>query len=416
MSVWPEIKVAQLISDGVIALNDGYRVTNKELGVTGTPFVRGGDIGHRGEIYTEVADHVLPEFSNRIFSKLTKPGDVAFITKGTVGRTGFLRDGQPPVVFAPQVCYWRSLKPEILSPRFLFYLLSSGYFQRNLDAVKTHGSMAADYVSLSDQKSFQLPLPPAKTQRAIAEVLGALDDKIELNVKMNAIFEQMARRSFKSWFIDFDPVRAKLDGKKPFGMDDATATHFPDSFEKSEMGEIPKGWLPRTVGEIATLSGGKQLERELIAPDGATPVFGGAGIMGFTSDYNADGFVISIGRVGAYCGQFFAYRGKAWINNNASLIKPNDEQIAEWLFLSLKHVNIDVIKKGAAQPFVSNGDIANLKIVWPGDQVVTSFSSQIVPLLNALAANDAESKTLAQIRDLLLPRLLSGEITIKDMS
>jgi type I restriction enzyme S subunit len=101
---WPPVLVDDLIRRGVLALNDGYRVRNIELGPTGIPFVRGGDIG-LGEINTDVVDHILPEFSDRVRSKLTRPFDVAFITKGTVGRVGLMRPGQPVSVFAPQVCY-----------------------------------------------------------------------------------------------------------------------------------------------------------------------------------------------------------------------------------------------------------------------------------------------------------------------
>ena len=136
--------------------------------------------------------------------------------------------------------------------------------------------------------------------------------------------------------------------------------------------------------------------------------------MGYTSAHNADGFVISVGRVGAYCGQFFAHRGKAWINNNASLIRPRDQRIAEWLYVALRNADVDTIRRGAAQPFVSNGDVAGLKLLWPGEAQVAAFSAQLVPLLAAKAAGDAQSKTLTALRDALLPKLLSGELRVPD--
>lgn len=105
---------------------------------------------------------------------------MAFITKGTVGRVGSVRDDQPAVVFAPQVCYWRSLDADLLDARFLFYLLSGQQFQANLDAVKTHGSMAADYVSITDQQSFLLDLPPIEDQRAISEIGGSRDEPADV--------------------------------------------------------------------------------------------------------------------------------------------------------------------------------------------------------------------------------------------
>jgi type I restriction enzyme S subunit len=180
------------------------------------------------------------------------------------------------------------------------------------------------------------------------------------------------------------------------------------------LGEIPEGWRVSSVGEHAELTGGKQLEKKHIVDRGPVPVFGGAGIMGYTENHNAEGFVISVGRVGAYCGQFFSHRGKAWINNNASLIRPKDESISEWIFIALQHIDIDVIKRGAAQPFVSNGDIAKLPLTWPGTAIVAAFTKYLSPVFKKKEANDQQSRTLAALRDALLPKLISGELRVKD--
>jgi len=268
-------------------------------------------------------------------------------------------------------------------------------------------------------KTIELSLPPLTEQRAIAHILGTLDDKIELNRKQNETLEAMARALFKAWFVDFEPVRAKMEGRWQRGQSlPGLPAHlyelFPDRLVASELGEIPEGWEKRTVGDFADLQGGKQLEKDRIVPNGEIPVFGGAGVMGYTDTYNADGFVIAVGRVGAYCGQFFSHRGKAWINNNASLIRQKKEDFGEWLFLSLRHADIDVIKKGAAQPFVSNGDLSKLPLVWPSEKVVESFLQFTVPLLKGQEDANRESKFLALLRDTLLPKLISGELRIRD--
>src|SRR5215467_14411838 len=134
-SEWREVRLGDLVKAGALLISDGYRVRNDELGPDGIPFVRGGDIGD-GWINTATIDHIRPELAERVRVKLARPGDLAFITKGTVGRAGLLRDGQPHVVFAPQVAYWRVLNPEVLDSRFLFYLMKSQSFQDALDAVK----------------------------------------------------------------------------------------------------------------------------------------------------------------------------------------------------------------------------------------------------------------------------------------
>jgi type I restriction enzyme S subunit len=227
---------------------------------------------------------------------------------------------------------------------------------------------------------------------------------------MNETLEAMSRAIFKDWFVDFGPTRTKMEGRAPYLAPDIWML-FPDRLDDEGK---PDGWEIRPVSEFAEIRGGKQLEKEFIFANGPVPVFGGAGLMGFTTNHNADGFAISVGRVGAYCGQFFSFRGKAWINNNASLIRPTDNVPGEWLFVALRHANIDVIKKGAAQPFISNGDIANMALTWPGQEVVSALSDVLVRTMLKAEQNDIETHTLATIRDLLLPRLMSGEIRVKD--
>jgi type I restriction enzyme S subunit len=253
-------------------------------------------------------------------------------------------------------------------------------------------------------------VPSLPEQRAIAATLGALDDKIDLNRRMNETLEAMARALFRDWFFDFGPTRAKMAGTTPYLSPDLWSL-FPDRLDDEGK---PEGWEMRPVGDFAELKGGKQLEKKHISDTGPVPVFGGAGVMGFTTNHNADGFVISVGRVGAYCGQFFSHRGRSWINNNASLIRPNLKVSGEWLLISLRHIDMDVIKKGAAQPFVSNGDIAKVGIIWPSHAIVSAFSETLVSLMKKAEANEQESRTLAQTRDLLLPRLMSGELRVAE--
>lgn len=134
--------------------------------------------------------------------------------------------------------------------------------------------------------------------------------------------------------------------------------------------------------------------------------------MGYTRNYNAEGYVICIGRVGAYCGRFFGHRGRAWINNNASLINQQEDIPGEWLLTALQHAEIEKIKKGAAQPFVSNGDIAQLALCWPGEAVVSAFIDSAGDLFKASERNDRESQKLAETRDLLLSKFMSGGICV----
>lgn len=296
-----------------------------------------------------------------------------------------------------------------LHGQWLYYYLKNPATQ-DLIRSRTSGTTQA-YIALGTLRSLPIVCPGSTAEMAaIVQCLAALDDKIELNRKMNATLEAMARALFRDWFVDFGPTRARMEARAPYLSPDLWPL-FPDRLDADGK---PEGWEERPVGDFAELKGGKQLEKEHIADAGPVPVFGGAGLMGYTTNHNADGFVISVGRVGAYCGQFFSHRGKAWINNNASLIRPNGDVSGEWLLSALRHIDMDVIKKGAAQPFVSNGDIAKVGIVWPGDAIISAFSDALVSLMRKAEANEHESRTLAQTRDLLLPRLMSGDLRLAE--
>ena len=321
-----------------------------------------------------------------------------------------LRTRKSPTAFLADGRFWVNNHAHVVrgndeaDTRFLLYAL--------LTADVTSYLSGSTMPKLTQGNLNRIPiLAPCKSEQlGIAAVLGALDDKIDLNRRMNETLEAMARAIFKDWFVDFGPTRARMEGRAPYLAADIWSL-FPDALDEDGR---PEGWLARPVGDFAELKGGKQFAKERITPEGSIPVFGGAGIMGFTDEHNADGFVISVGRVGAYCGQFFSHRGRAWINNNASLIRPFDGVSGEWLFQALRHADIEVIKKGAAQPFVSNTDVASMPIIWAGENIVSHFAESLVPLMLKAEQGQAESATLAATRDLLLPKLMSGEIRVKD--
>lgn len=274
---------------------------------------------------------------------------------------------RPVVTFANHTCEMRMMrrpfsviqnvfpmvgKPGVCVTEFLYYGTKGRVF---LEEYKGH---------YPDFRRKWILLPPLPEQRAIARVLGTLDDKIELNRKMIETLEELARTLFKSWFVDFDPVHAKAAGKKPFGMNDATAALFPDSFEDSELGPIPRGWRVGTLGEVASVRGGEQLDRTHYATRGPFPVFGANGEMGRTHRPNIDGVAIAFGRVGANCGSIHWTSDGAWINNNASLVQARTGD--HWWLLSLM-LSIDwtTLRAGSAQPFISQGSLFSARVLVP---------------------------------------------------
>lgn len=301
-------------------------------------------------------------------------------------------------------------EPSKADVRYIEYV-----FRAFRDSVKrrAYGSVQEN-INLEVLRDLEFPIPPLQTQKSIADFLTLFDDRITLLRETNTTLEAIAQALFKSWFVDFDPVHAKAEGRLPEGMDANTAALFPDSFEESELGLVPKGWRVGSLGDIASIKGGKQLEKEFFKDRGVNPIFGGAGVMGHTDLKNAEGFVITVGRVGAYCGQFFWHLGEAWVNNNASHIQPMRNLDAVWIYQWLRATNIDHIKKGAAQPFVSNGDIAELKLALPTGELVGRFVEVIGPVYEQMASLHAKAHTLTQLRDTLLPRLISGQLRLPE--
>jgi type I restriction enzyme S subunit len=243
---WAEYSVSDLIKKKILYINDGYRAKNSELSTSGLPFARAGNV-HNGFVF-DGADR-FPETSlHKVGEKISLEGDSVFTSKGTVGRFALVQANTPRFVYSPQLCFWRVLDKEIIDSRFLFYWMQSREFRSHCDAVKGQTDMA-DYVSLRDQRLMKIPLPKIAEQKSISRILGALDDKIELNRQMNRTLEAMAQAIFKSWFVDFDPVVAKAAGRQPFGMDSKTAALFPSEFKDSELGPLPERW---TVSDLVS--------------------------------------------------------------------------------------------------------------------------------------------------------------------
>ena len=296
---------------------------------------------------------------------------------------------------------------------YIYYLCREPAF-REYAIGRMEGTSGRQRVSWQSIAAYQFAFPSPEERRETARVLSTLDDRITLLRETNATLEAIAQALFKSWFVDFDPVRAKMAGRTPEGMDEATAALFPDGLETSELGEVPRGWRVGKLGDVAALKGGKQLSKEAFSNSAPNPVFGGAGVMGHTAQRNATDFVITVGRVGAYCGQFFWHIGNAWVNNNASHVVPSRKISSEWLLLWLKSVNMDVIKKGAAQPFVSNGDIAKLSMIHPPIELIDAFGALVAPMFARSQLLVQQSVELASVRDTLLPRLISGQLRLPE--
>jgi len=293
-----------------------------------------------------------------------------------------------------------------LNPKFLYYWFRGN--QRYLDAVANGSTYPEIYPG--DLFEFEIALPPRNQQEEIVFILGALDDKIELNSRMNATLDSIANVVFKSWFIDFEPVRAKANGLTPFGMSEATAKLFPDRFKLSPLGDIPEGWHATTWGELVTLEYGKSLSG-YGSETGEYPVYGTNGRIGSHTKFLCEHPGIIVGRKGAYRGVHFS-NSPFFVIDTAFYVKPKTPVELRWAYYELLRHDINSMDSGSAIPSTSRDDFYSLPVAEPPREIQRRFVELLASCWARQKQNDKESLELVKLRDALLPKLLSGEIRI----
>jgi len=402
---------AELIADGALEIGDGYRAKNDELGGDGLIFLRAGHVTDT-HIDFEGVDRFRAELEPRVRSKLARPGDAVITTKGnSTGRTTYVSPSMPPFVYSPHLSFWRSLDPNRIEGGFLRYWCRGSEFAAQLAGMKASTDMAP-YLSLIDQKRLQITLPPVSEQRAIAHILGTLDDKIELNRRMNETLEAMARALFKSWFVGFDPVRAKAEGRDP-GLPKPLADLFPDSFEDSELGEIPKGWEVRKLGDLLELAYGKALKAE-DRQEGNVPVYGSNGQVGWHDEGLVAGPGIVVGRKGNpgistwVASDFFP------IDTTFYVVPKTNCRSLHFLFHVLQIHDLASLGADSAVPGLNRNLAYMSDQLLPPARLLEQFERLAGGFSRRVNCGNEETRALADLRDTVLPKLISGDLRVKD--
>lgn len=371
--------------------------------------------------------YIEPEHANQLNNVEVQSGDVLLnITGDSVARCCQVVDDVLPARVNQHVAIIRPNSSK-LNPMYLrYYLVSPRMQAKMLSWARSGGTRNA--LTKEMIESFDVPAPNIKEQRAIAQILGSLEDKIESNQQENHTLEQMARAIFKSWFVDFDPVKAKAEGKKPVGMNAEAAKLFPDSFVDSELGSIPKGWEIEGLDEIASYLNGLALQK--FPPDGNNDLrvikiaqlragnTNGSALAG--SDIGSE-YVVNDGDI------IFSWSGSLMINIwcggkgalNQHLFKVTSAKFPKWFyyFWTLQHLpDFQHIAAGKATTMghIQRRHLTAAKTIVPPESLLLSMCSIMSPFIDMIIRNGVQSRNLASIRDTLLPKLLSGKIRVKD--
>ena len=345
-----------------------------------------------------------------------RDGDLLFAWSGSVG----IHVYRGPDAALNQHIFRVVARPGI-DQEYLRYLLLSE--MRTFESFVSDKKTTMGHVTIRDLKATYVRIPPLHEQRRIAHILGTLDDKIELNRRMSQTLEAIAQALFKSWFVDFDPVRAKAEGR-PTGLPPELDALFPDSFQDSALGEIPEGWEVRSLDEIATFTNGLALQRFPPTGEGWLPVIKIAEMRKGYTDRTAKAspdidpkYIIEDGDL------LFSWSGSLeltlWSHGrgalNQHLFKVTSDEFPLWFYWGWLRQHLDDFRRIAAGKATTMGHIqrhhlTDASVVVPSDTALSGTDAALGSLLSHLVACATQYRLLAKLRDTILPNLMGGEV------
>ena len=382
------------------------------------PWITPKDLSNHLSKYVERGERNITELGlAKSSAKLLPKGSVLFTSRAPIGYVAIAKNKvSTNQGFKSLIC-----NETIADNEYIYYLLKSKVSE--IESIAT-GSTFKE-VSGSVLKNFIVKLPPLPIQKKIAHILSTLDDKIELNRKMNETLEAMAQAIFKSWFVDFDPVHAKARAKtkadletqaKKLGITPEILELFPSEFEESELGMIPKGWEVKKFGDIVIPKKGKNITKKTIMPGKIPVVAGGLAPAYYHSQSNVKSPVITISASGANAGYVNLYTEDIWASDCSYINETNSDYIfSHYIFLKLKQYQITRMQQGAAQPHIYPSHLMRLDIIDCGEKLWNYYENTIKPMFNKIAENRLQIQTLQQTRDTLLPKLLSGKLDVSEV-
>ena len=373
---------------------------------------------------------------------LLRPGDLLFARQSLVlegaGKCSIFLGDDEPVTFESHITRVR-LDSNKADSAFYFYYLHSHHGRAAIASIVEQGAGAAG-IRGRDLEHLNVLWHNLPEQRAIAHILGTLDDKIELNRRMSQTLEAMARALFKAWFVDFEPVRAKMEGRWQRGQSlPGLPAHlydlFPNRLVDSELGEIPEGWRVGTIGDccIQIQNGGTPSRKEPRFWEGGTipwltsaevkqPIIVDtensiteAGLEASSAKWVAPLSTV-VALYGATAGQVSLVALRLTTNQAVCALVPKQYcEFFNYLWMRSATPDLENQAVGSAQQNISQGVVARTRVLIPSHAVMVAFDKTVRPVFFRWISNLHESRTLAALRDALLPKLISGELRVKDV-
>lgn len=355
-------------------------------------------------------------------------GDIVFAREAPVGGLGLV-DGTVPLCLGQRTVLVRP-RPSLVDSRYLYYLLRSEECQRQMIEMSTGSTVL--HINVADVRNFKLnEIPTLEIQCAIGEILSEIEEKIKVNQQIASTLEQIAQTIFKSWFVDFDPVHAKARGEQPIGMDAETASLFPNSFEDSELGSMPSGWQLSRIDEVSkVMLGGTPSKSKPEYWDGDVAWINSGAVNDFRI-IKPSTFITKLGHdksstkilrpgttvlaiTGATLGRYSRVEILTTANQSVIGLEALDADADEYIFLWISNYISELVSKatGGAQQHINRNDVCEHIMLTPNAPVLKKFSIAMKPIFDQISSLLFQSETLSEIRDSLLPRLISGELEI----
>ncbi len=437
MSEWQKFRVDEIATKTAIG-PFGSRMKSDTYTQFGVPVIRGTNISG-GRSFSGDWVYVSEKDADQLASCNVREGDLVFPHRGAIGEVGIVPGDRERYLLSSSLMSLKCDETKADS-LYLYYFFKSheGRHQllKNASQVGTPGIGQP----LTSLRSIELHLPPVEQQKSIARVLGCLDNKIELNRRMNETLEAMARAIFQSWFVDFDPVRAKVSGEpadsicQRLGLTPELLALFSDSFEDSELGEIPQGWLISTIGTLANVTGGS-------TPNTKEPKYWESGIHHWATpkDLSRLSSPVLLGTERKVSDEGLAQIGSGLLEPGAVLLssrapigyrainevpvavnqgfiamKPSPGVSKYFLLYWAEWTHDEIVSRANGSTFleISKANFRPIPVIRPADELFTKFDQYIQPIYKRIVSNERETQLLSEQRDSLLPELLSGKLLV----